>query len=150
MKGRIGHLARRLRGAMSRTPPSADDDAWVDEHLEAGELALWASMPVADRRHSIEVARRLRAARPAATRDEIAAALLHDVGKVASDLGTLGRVAATLIGSRTARFRTYHDHEAIGAAMAAEAGSSELTVALIAAAGPADAAAALRRADDSI
>lgn len=150
MSGGVGHLARRFAGALSRRPPSAADDAWVDEHLEAGELALWASMPAADRRHSIEVARRVRAARPAATRDELAAALLHDVGKLASELGTFGRVAATVVGPRTARFRTYHDHEAVGAAMAAEAGSSELTVALIGGAGPAAAAAALQTADDSI
>jgi hypothetical protein len=146
----LGHLARRFVGALSRTPPSADDDAWIAAQLEAGELALWATMPVADRRHSVEVARRLHAARPAATRDELAAALLHDVGKVASGLGTFGRVAATLVGPRTARFRAYHDHEAIGASMAAEAGSSELTVALIGGSGPPDAAAALQSADDAI
>jgi hypothetical protein len=150
VSGRLAHLARRFRGALSRKPPTAADDAWVDEHLEAGELALWASMTVADRRHSIDVARRLQATRPEASRDELAAALLHDVGKLASDLGTFGRVAATIVGPRTARLRTYHDHEAIGAAMAAEAGSSELTVALIGGAGPPEAAKALQAADDSI
>lgn len=107
-------------------------------------------MPVADRRHSIEVARRFVAARPAASRDEIAAALLHDVGKVASRLGTFGRVVATVVGPRTDRFRTYHDHEAIGARLATTAGSSALTIALIAGDGPPEVAAALQAADDSI
>lgn len=150
MMSGAGHLVRRFATSLSRRPPSADDDAWVGTVLGAGELALWASMPVADRRHSIEVARRLVAARPSAGRDEAAAALLHDVGKVRSGLGTFGRVVATVAGPRTRRFRQYHDHEAIGAEMAAHAGSSALTAALVGGGGPADAAAALQAADDSI
>lgn len=150
MTGGAGHLARRFATSLSRCPPTADDEAWIATHLAAGESALWASMPVADRRHSTEVARRLVAARPGATRDEVAAALLHDVGKVRSGLGTFGRVLATVVGPRTRRFRQYHEHEAIGAELAADAGSSPLTVALVGGAGPADAAAALQAADDSI
>ncbi|WP_116998412.1 HD domain-containing protein [Desertimonas flava] len=146
----LGHLARRFATSLSRRPPSADDDAWVGSQLGAGELALWASMPVADRRHSIEVARRLVASRPSAVRDEVAAALLHDVGKVRSGLGTFGRVVATVAGPRTRRFRLYHDHEAMGAELAAAAGSSALTIALIGGGGPPDAASALQAADDSI
>ena len=57
--------------------------------------------------------------RPAADRAEVAGALLHDVGKVEAGLGTFGRVVATVVGPRTERFRTYHDHEAIGARLAA-------------------------------
>ena len=84
-----------------------------------------------DRRHSVEVARRFHAA--AAGRDgaEMAGALLHDVGKVEAGLGTFGRVAATIVGPRTDRFRRYHDHEAIGAGLAAAAGADPVTVALI-------------------
>ena len=78
----------------------------------------------------------------------MAGALLHDVGKVQSGLGTWGRVAATVVGPRTRRFRQYHDHEQIGANMAAQAGSDPATVALIRGDGPA--AADLRAADDSI
>ena len=84
--------------------------------------------------------------RPDAARAEIAGALLHDVGKVEAGLGTFGRVAATVVGPRTARFRRYHDHEAIGARLAAAAGSDPVTVALIEGQGPA--ADALRAADD--
>ena len=145
---RLGHLSRRLRGALSRRPPAASDEAWVATQLAPGEVALWSEMAVADQRHSIEVARRFLAVRPAATRDEVAGALLHDVGKVQAGLGTLGRVVATAVGSRTASFRRYHQHEQLGAAMAADAGSSEVTVALIRGEGPA--AADLRAADDSI
>ena len=40
-------------------------------------------------------------------------------------------MVATIVGPRTERFSTYHDHEAIGARLAAEAGSDPVTVALI-------------------
>jgi hypothetical protein len=77
------------------------------------------------------------AARPAATRAEIAGALLHDVGKLECRLGTWGRVAASIVGGRTHRFRLYHDHEQIGAELANAAGSEAATVELIAERGPA-------------
>jgi hypothetical protein len=143
-----GHLVRRFVTSLSRRPPSAQDAAWAQGWLTAAEGELWASMPPADRRHAIEVTRQFVARRAQASRGEVAGALLHDVGKVQSGLGTLGRVAATIAGPRTRRFRMYHDHEEIGAAMAAHAGSEATTVALIRGAGPA--AADLRAADDSI
>jgi hypothetical protein len=50
-----------------------------------------------DRRHSVAVARRVEAALgERATRPVMAAALLHDVGKIEAGLGTYGRVIATL------------------------------------------------------
>jgi hypothetical protein len=143
-----GHLVRRFVTSLSRQPPTAEAEAWAQGWLTAGEGELWAAMPAADRRHAIDVARQFVARRPQASRGEIAGALLHDVGKVSSRLGTFGRVAATLVGPRTRRFRLYHEHEAIGATMAAQAGSEQVTVALIRGAGPA--AADLRAADDSI
>jgi hypothetical protein len=80
------------------------------------------------------------AARPEATRAEVAGAVLHDVGKIECGLGTFGRVAATLVGSRTPSFAAYHDHEAIGSELARAAGSDPVTVELIAQRGPAFAA----------
>jgi hypothetical protein len=53
---------------------------------------------------------------------------------------------ATLVGPRTARFRQYHDHEALGASMLADAGSDPVTVELVQ--GRGSAAADLRAADD--
>jgi len=137
---------RRFAGSLSRRAPSSADVVWASEHLSAEECALWASMPVTDRRHSLAVARRFVVARPAASTAEIAGALLHDVGKVESRLGTFGRVVATLVGPRTDRFRTYHRHEEIGARMLADAGSDPMTVDLVCGRGPA--AATLRAADD--
>jgi hypothetical protein len=69
--------------------------------------------------------------------------LLHDVGKVAADLGTYGRVVATLAGLATKgemaevwmassgftrRVGLYLRHGPIGADMLALAGSDQLTV----------------------
>ena len=103
-------------------------------------------MSNADRRHAVLVARRFAERRPGATRAEMAGVLLHDAGKVEAGLGTFGRVVATIVGPRTARFREYHDHEAIGARRAEEAGSDPVTVALIEGRGPA--AADLQAADE--
>lgn len=111
-----------------------------------GEVALWRQMSNVDRRHAIQVAQRFIGVRATATRDETAAALLHDIGKLESNLGTLARVAATVVGPRTVRFRRYHDHERIGAEMLVRAGSTPATVELVRRHGPA--AAALARADD--
>ncbi len=131
------HLALRFFGSLSGRPPAVDDEVWAEDHLRAGEIALWRQMSNQDRRHAITVARRFVAARPAATRAEIAGALLHDVGKIECGLGTWGRVIATIVGPRTARFERYHDHEHIGALLAEHAGSDPATVELIDERGPA-------------
>jgi hypothetical protein len=103
-------------------------------------------MAAQDRRHSVEVARRFLVRRPTATPAEMAGALLHDVGKQVAGLGTFARVVATVVGPRTERFHQYHDHEALGAAMLADAGSDPVTIELVH--GRGSAAADLRAADD--
>lgn len=143
---KIVHLSRRLLGSLSRRPPSEVDEEWARSFLSPWERDLWNRFTYPDRRHAIQVARRFIALRPAATRDEVAGALLHDIGKTESRLGTFGRVAATVIGPRTERFRLYHAHEMIGVELLRQAGSSAATVAVVQGSG--DAAAALRAADD--
>ena len=133
----IWHLVARFVTSLAPTPPPAEHEAWVDEHLLPGERRLWVQLNNQDRRHSALVARRFLVERRAATRAEIAGAILHDVGKIKCRLGTFGRVVATVVGPRTPRFRAYHDHEAIGARMACEVGSDPVTVELIAGEGPA-------------
>lgn len=118
-------------------PPTPADDAWAESQLLPGEVALWRRMDDIDRAHSVRVARRFAEARDAATRAEIAGALLHDVGKIECGLGVWGRVAASVLGGRTERFRSYLDHERIGAELAAAAGSDPATVELISERGPA-------------
>ncbi len=140
------HLVRRFVGSLSRRPPSAADEGWARGWLADGELALWQQMAAADRRHAVLVARRFVDRRPAATRAEMAGALLHDIGKIDAGLGTLARVVATVVGPRTDRFRRYHDHERIGAELLEAADSDPVTVALVRGSG--DAFADLRAADD--
>ncbi|HSO97229.1 MAG TPA: hypothetical protein VLV81_14455 [Acidimicrobiia bacterium] len=99
---RAAHLARRFVGALRPGGPSAGDAAWVAEVLDPGELALWSKMTGHDRRHSVGVARSVDAALAgtdhAGDRRWLAAALLHDVGKLDAGLGVFGRVGATLAG----------------------------------------------------
>ena len=140
-----GHLARRFIASLSRREPSIADNAWVDSQLLEGESRLWHRMSAADRRHSITVARRFDSS-GSWSRDEIAGALLHDIGKLESNLGTVRRTVATIVGARTQRFRRYHDHESLGAEMLAAAGSSEITVDLVR--GKGLAASALAEADN--
>jgi hypothetical protein len=131
------HLVARFFVSLSTSPPAAADEVWAESHLLAGEVRLWRRMSNVDRKHSTKVARRFVAARPEATRPEMAGALLHDVGKIECGLGTFGRVAASVVGRRGRRFTTYHDHERIGSELAADAGSDPATVELIAERGPA-------------
>ena len=141
------HLVRRFVGSLSRRPPSATDDGWASDHLLASEVELWRQMATVDRRHAIEVTRRFAGLRVHPSRAEMAGALLHDVGKVVSRLGTISRVLATVIGPRTKRFRSYHDHERLGAEMLRSAGSSPATIELVQRRGPA--APALAAADQT-
>jgi len=128
------HLARRFLGSLSPRPLDAADDAWARRHLGPGEVELWERMSRADRKHAAGVAREVdRRLGPGTTRPVIAAALLHDVGKVDADLGTLARVAATMVGrsraSGTGRIARHLRHDVIGAELLEAAGADPLTVA---------------------
>lgn len=145
--GQVRHLVRRWATSLSRRSPSPEHVLWVERQLRGGEIDLWRRMDVVDRRHSIEVARRFSELKKDSTRDEIAAALLHDVGKTVSGLGTTERVLATVLGGRTERWRRYRDHETIGLEMCRLAGSSPVTLELLS--DPHHPSAEiLRRADD--
>jgi hypothetical protein len=119
------HLARRFLGSLRRGAPA--EEQWALDQLLPGERALWSRMSDPDRRHAVDVAKRL-GPRP---RPVLAAALLHDVGKVESGLGTVARVYATVLGRRSGRGRVgaYLRHDEIGARLLAEAGADPLTVA---------------------
>lgn len=111
------HLARRAVTSFSNSEPNEVDLARVAEILSSAEFDLWQLMQGRDKRHSIEVLCRFDELCPEATTEERAAALLHDVGKSACDLGWFGRIVATLVGPRSPRLRTYLDHESIGVQM---------------------------------
>lgn len=94
---RLLHLVRRFFASLLPLGPKAANDAWARAHLTEPERELWSRMARVDRRHSARVARRVEAdLGAAATTPVLAAALLHDVGKTIPDLGTFGRVVATL------------------------------------------------------
>jgi hypothetical protein len=103
------HLIRRFFRAMWPGTPSTQDIEWVERILEPNELALWSELPNHDRRYTIRVARQVEA-RLAGTEhaDEprwLAAALLHDVGKLDAGLGVFGRSFATVIATVSGRER---------------------------------------------
>ena len=133
------HLAGRFFGSLSTRPPAPGDETWARAHLLPGEDAIWVRLSNPDRRHAVGVARDVTDRLGAdATRPVVAAALLHDSGKLDSGYGTFARVGATvwagLVGrSRLAagegRLARYLRHDAIGADALEAAGSDPLTVA---------------------
>lgn len=143
---RAWHLAKRFFGAMVPGGPSHADEAWVASVLPPALFAEWHAMPGHDRRHSIGVARRLHAgfrdtAHAGDDPEWIAAALVHDIGKLDAGLGVFGRVTATLTrgvlgpertdrwvarrGLRL-RFARYYRHGELGADRIRAAGGSEI------------------------
>lgn len=151
------HLTRRFFGSLSRRPPGPADERWALEILNSGQSMIWQRMSPQDRRHAITVAKAVEAQltdvegesmRSGWFTDEgdfkrsaLSAALLHDCGKVVSDLGTFSRVGATLfwsVASETVherwrhasgtrrRLADYKDHPKLGADLLVEAQSSRL------------------------
>ena len=136
---RTGHLVRRFCGSLRPGGPSSVDEVWVAGLLGDAELDLWLQMSGADRRHAVGVARRVAGLLDtsegmAPDAPVMAAALLHDVGKVRSGLGTFGRVAATgLAAVAPGRVNRWPDRGGvkgrIGLYLLSAAGSAPLTVA---------------------
>ena len=145
------HLAGRFLGSLSPAGPAPADEEWAFGHLLPGEGELWGRMSGPDRRHALGVARETvellgpqRCPRPV-----VAAALLHDVGKVEAGLGTFARVVVTVAamlvgrerlvaaGGRAARrgcrrgwserSGAYLTHDRIGADLLRAAGADPLT-----------------------
>jgi hypothetical protein len=130
---RSAHLVRRFFGALRPGAPQPGDVAWTESVLTPAECALWRRQPDRDRRYSIRVARRLEAELAgtefACDHRWPAVALLHDVGKLDSGLGVLGRSLATVVGALVppirrskGRFGRYQRHGEIGAEMIRAAG----------------------------
>lgn len=163
--GSIRHLAGRFFGALLPFGPPDPDERWARDHLLPAEQVLWQRMSGPDRRHAIGVARRTvdELTPPDGSvdevgRDVVAAALLHDVGKIESGLGTWARAGVTFAamafgreqlvtwsgagagvgtggdgdpgsGSRRRRIGLYFLHDGVGADLLSDAGSDPLTVA---------------------
>jgi hypothetical protein len=132
----VAHVRARVR---------VDDDAVARRLLPQPAFDLFAAMPVADRRHALDVVARLT---HAGYRDDavLAAALLHDAAKgdrmrlwhrVAGVLleaiapNVLRRIADPRTTSWRHPFWLYLHHDRLSAELAAAAGCSPTTVRLI-------------------
>lgn len=142
---RAGHLVTRFFGSMWPGGPAGDQTRWAESQLLEGEVELWRRMSGPDRRHAVGVARRVeRMLGVEASRPVLAAALLHDVGKTESGVGTYGRVIATVSGAAigrdpatiqdwtrtrgfTRKVGLYLQHPKLGGDLLAMAGSDPLT-----------------------
>jgi hypothetical protein len=135
-----GKARQFLRHVTARVSPA--ERASLDRWLTPAETRLFDSMHVADRRHGLDVVAALRLM-GVVDREVLVAGLVHDAGKGATGLWprvvwSLGEawgswvyaLAARLpgMGGPLARLR---DHAELSAAMAAAAGCSGRTVALI-------------------
>lgn len=89
----LPHLAGRFFRSLDPRAPESAEEGWAAARLPPQLLALWLSQRPIDRRHTLAVARRVADGPEWA----IAAALLHDVGKIEADLGVPGRVLATVL-----------------------------------------------------
>jgi hypothetical protein len=109
MTARPGHLVARFFSSLVPLPVRAPDREWVARVLRPEELDLWSHLSLADRRESVGVARRTEAALAgtdyAGDTRWLAAALLHDVGKLDARFGpvrrTVATAAAAVLGART-------------------------------------------------
>lgn len=156
---RVGQFVAHVR---ARVDPA--EEAFALRLLSDGARQLFASMPVADRRHGLDVAERL-VAQGIDDADVLGAALLHDAGKgvrlrlwhrvagvVLEALAPsfLARLASRDPGSWRHPFHLYLHHEALSAGLALEAGCSPRLAAFIRGEGDdARLQRALKAADDA-
>ena len=153
----IGHLTARI---------GPDEEARARRLLPATAWPLFDAMPTADRRHALNVARRLEAAGHADA-DLLAAAMLHDAAK-GPRMRLWHRVAGVLLDAVSPRmlvrlasadeaswrypYHLYLHHAGLSADAALRAGCSPRTASFIRGSsllGDAPLAAALLRADEA-
>jgi hypothetical protein len=160
----VHRVAQLVSHLTARVAPG--EEALARRILPATAWALFDAMPVADRRHGLDVANRLMGA-GVDDPELLAAALLHDgakgrrvrlwhrVGGVLLEAVSprlLARLADPDQASRGYPWYLYLHHGELSARLARQAGLSERTAAFISgevAAGDTGLAAALRRADDA-
>jgi hypothetical protein len=123
----VFHLARRFLGYVTSNPPNSDELDTVRTQLGADLFDLFIMMNPQDQRHAIEVAHRVE--------DDalVEAALLHDVGKSAAQVGAVGRSFTTIASAISipvsGSWDLYLDHGEIGASMLEAAGADTITIA---------------------
>ena len=124
------HLAKRAWTSIDNRPIPYQHVEKVERILTPDEFMWWWKLEPRDQAHSIVVYERFMKLIPYAKRDEQAAVLLHDIGKLESSLGWTMRVVATIVGPRGKRFSSYHNHETIAVEMLSSV-CSERTLAML-------------------
>ncbi len=145
MLSRLAYRTRQFRNALPGSHPQVETRA-IFPPLTSAQLTLFRRMQSSEQAHAYWVFRRLNASGQT-DRDLLAAALLHDVGKILYPLSIFDRAiivlgkrlfpkAARRWGGGTPRglrrpFVVAENHAAWGADLAAQAGASPRTVELI-------------------
>jgi hypothetical protein len=102
-------LAKRFVDTFRPTPLAAAEQTWVQSLLTREEFGLWSRLALYDQRHSVRVAqgvrRRLAATQYADDSRWLSVAIMHDIGKLESNLALHERMLATVAG-RTVKLST--------------------------------------------
>lgn len=135
MRSRLAHvlhLIRRFFSVLTARPLTTEERARITAFVTSSDRELFFSQAVADQRHALETADKVSAALDG-DRVAVRAALFHDVGKIHSGLGPVGRTLATVAGALrlplSERYRSYRDHGPLGAADLERCGAEPLVVA---------------------
>ena len=94
---RFAHLVARFREMGEPVTTEESDAAFAAAVLRPDEIALWMRMDPRDRRHAVAVTKRFVGACPGAVREEVAGALMHDIGKSQVSMGRVARSVATIV-----------------------------------------------------
>jgi len=128
---RLAHLARRFLGSLRARRPLPADQSLVAELLSSAEGEVFWSQPVPDLVHALRSAHIVLNASPGNSR-LARAALLHDIGKRHSGIGTVQRSIATGLSMlkipTRGRMLRYLDHAEIGADELDDLGCEDLVV----------------------
>jgi hypothetical protein len=102
-------LAKRFLDTVQPAGLSAAERTWAQSLLTREEFGLWSQLSPYDQRHCVKVAqgvhRRLAATQYAGDSRWLSVAIMHDIGKLESNLGPHERMLATVAG-RTVKLST--------------------------------------------
>ena len=140
---RLSHIPHTIRkvwrlGRSLHEGQARPDDLWAVSRLTPAEGRVFLQMDARDREHALRVAQALQAAQPEAGDELLAAALLHDCGKLVWPYRVWERVGAGLLPVRNsaalswppAQVRAHHPQW--GAALIRRAGGRARVAALVA------------------